>query len=70
MVSPGLEDVESLTPGESAPTLLGWLDVRVIIQAFLQCEQRLWVLLQHQDSCILQASTIDTSCDDKQCYGM
>uniref|UniRef100_A0A383VM92 CBS domain-containing protein n=1 Tax=Tetradesmus obliquus TaxID=3088 RepID=A0A383VM92_TETOB len=35
VVSPGLEDVESLSPGESAPQLLGWLDVKDIIKAFL-----------------------------------
>eukprot|EP00882_Tetradesmus_deserticola_P002217 GHRQ01002369.1.p1 GENE.GHRQ01002369.1~~GHRQ01002369.1.p1 ORF type:complete len:201 (+),score=44.80 GHRQ01002369.1:209-811(+) len=35
VVSPGLEDVESLSPGESAPQLLGWLDVKDIVKAFL-----------------------------------
>lgn len=38
VVSPGLEDIESLTPGESAPQMLGWLDVRDIMGAFLSCE--------------------------------
>jgi len=36
MISPGLEDVESLDPGESAPALLGWVDVKDIVVALLQ----------------------------------
>lgn len=36
VVSPGLEDVESLTPGDSGPSLLGWLDVNDVLRAFLQ----------------------------------
>lgn len=36
VVSPGLEDLESLTPGESAPSLLGWVDVQAIVKAFIQ----------------------------------
>ncbi|KAF8071153.1 hypothetical protein HT031_001235 [Scenedesmus sp. PABB004] len=36
VVNPGLEDVEGMAPGESAsPQLLGWLDVKDIIRAFL-----------------------------------
>eukprot|EP00879_Flechtneria_rotunda_P019905 GHRR01020922.1.p1 GENE.GHRR01020922.1~~GHRR01020922.1.p1 ORF type:complete len:202 (-),score=33.42 GHRR01020922.1:2464-3069(-) len=38
VVSPGLEDVESLSPTESTPQLMGWCDVKDIIKAFLACE--------------------------------
>jgi hypothetical protein len=35
VVSAGLEDVENMVPGESAPSLLGWLDVMDVITCFL-----------------------------------
>ena len=38
MISPGLEDVESLIPDESGPSLLGWLDVVDLINALIQCK--------------------------------
>jgi hypothetical protein len=38
VVSAGLEDVENMVPGESAPSLLGWLDVLDVVTCFLACE--------------------------------
>lgn len=35
VVSPGLEDIESLEPTETAASLVGWLDIKDIIKAFL-----------------------------------
>lgn len=36
VISPGLEDTESLVPGEPSPSLLGWVDINDIVRFFLK----------------------------------
>lgn len=38
VISPGLEDLEGMTPGEPAPSLVGWIDIRDLVASFVHRE--------------------------------